>query len=85
MGHREGEDEVSPGQNLIRYSKKKGYQRQPFLNKLITIGVSPGYFAFLWYVVSLKRRRKATSENGRTADGKVGTPPVMTLKPASGS
>ena len=57
MGHREGEDEVSPGQNLIRYSKKKGCRRQLFLNKLITIGVPPGYFCSLWYVVSLKRRR----------------------------
>ena len=27
------------------------------LNFLITVAVGPGYFAFLWYVVSLKRRR----------------------------
>ena len=46
-GHREGKDEVSPGQNLIRYSKKKGCRRQPFLNFLITVALPSGYFAFL--------------------------------------
>ena len=38
--------EVSPGQKLIRYSKKKGCRWQPFLNFLITVAVSPGYFFF---------------------------------------
>ena len=90
--HREGESVASPVQKLIRYTKKKGCQRQLFLNFLITVVVSPGYFFLLWYVVSLQRRRmpwqrnaptaKATSEREKTVDGRAGIPPGMIRRPA---
>lgn len=48
------ESVASPVQKLIRYTKKKGCRRQLFLNFLITVTAAPGYFFFLWYVVSLQ-------------------------------
>ena len=50
-GHREGENEVSPRQRLICYTKKKSCRRQLFLNFLITVAFPSGYFFFLWYCV----------------------------------
>ena len=38
--------------------KEKGLPGQLFLNFLITVTFPPGYFPFLWYVVSLMRSRR---------------------------
>ena len=40
---------------MIRNSKKKGCRWQLFLNFLITLPVTSGYFFFLWYVVLLSK------------------------------
>ena len=40
---------------MIRNSKKKGCRWQLFLNFLITLPVTSGYFFFLWYVVLLRK------------------------------
>ena len=51
------------------YTKKKGCRWQPFLNFLITVAVSPGYFFFLWYVVSLMRTRRLMHARNRAERG----------------
>ena len=49
--------------------KEKSCRRQLFLNFLITVTFPPGYFSFLWYVVSLKRRRIPWQGNAPTERG----------------